>query len=376
MIQRFTKPADDNAQCEDLQDKVDVVRTELDRLKRGIDELARAEEDHAGEAGRSKTPGVTSIVAQAVGLVKDYLLGTSGSTIPDEASVELEGIMSDLFINDTVDLENRWDLVKAHLEHLEDHAKVVCAEGVRLSVVPEGETEPIDVEHGPVEAVLKLLEHLSPRPHDLPSQQEMRAEVALEQAEETAHFAPPAKGNTAPEFIVQGLPGVENGGVVGPVHVRLGYHQTSHGGLVLVWRCVLEMKENWYEASVDAVDLKVVSVVDWGGSRCMRVVACRRRRLLITGSQLPTPRLRPRGTRRVGNRNPCPHLEPRVNLTLTRTPIRVRPPRYRSVPRADSDSPLTQRLPLWRQRPLRRQPVDRPRPLGPDRLARRMARGP
>ncbi|KAG8904141.1 Fungalysin/Thermolysin Extracellular metalloproteinase 5 [Tulasnella sp. 417] len=84
-------------------------------------------------------------------------------------------------------------------------------------------------------------------------------------------------GNGAPEVQLENVPGT-----VSPVKATLAYVQTpceaeteegTHNGcrakdqtsvLTLVWKLVVEMQDNWYEAHVDArLPTRVMNVVDW-----------------------------------------------------------------------------------------------------------------
>ena len=214
-----------------------------------------------------------------MGVVKDYLLGPTSSFANENDHSEIEAQIKEIMLeleehtlNPAVPL-NRLDLVEAHLERLHDHAAVMCTEGVKkkitVSVYEEDGGQEIEVEngHSPIDAVLALLKHFSDQSGSLPTEQAMRSSITLEEEESPAFFAPIPNGQGGPSFIVKGLPSVDQGGVASPVSVRLGYQQTSEGGLELVWRCVVEMKENWYEASVGTNDLKVLAVVDWGKFR-------------------------------------------------------------------------------------------------------------
>lgn len=250
----------------------------MDKLRAGISKVREIEQDRADKEDEAGPGGIREIVRGAMGIVKDYLLGPTSRDNKDnnsEIEAQIKEIMLELeehTLNPTA-LLNRLDLVEAHLERLHDHAAVMCTEGVKkkitVSVYEEDGGQEIEVEngHSPIDAVLALLKHFSDRSGSLPTEQAMRSLITLEEEESPAFFAPIPNGQGGPSFIVKGLPSVDQGGVASPVSVRLGYQQTSEGGLELVWRCVVEMKENWYEASVGTNDLKVLAVVDWGGFR-------------------------------------------------------------------------------------------------------------
>jgi hypothetical protein len=242
----------------------------LNKLRAGISKVREIEQGRAGREDEAGPGGIREIVRGAMGVVKDYLLGPTSVSANENDHSEIEAQIKEIMLeleehtlNPAV-LLNRLDLVEAHLERLHDHAAVVCAEGVKKIVKVEGEGEEIQVEHGPVEAVLTLLTHFSDRQGSSFTEQAMRRPITLEEEESPAFFAPIPNGQSAPGFIVKGLPSADEGGVASPPSVRLGYHQNSEGGLELVWRCVVEMKENWYEASVGINNLKVLAVVDWG----------------------------------------------------------------------------------------------------------------
>ncbi|KAG8914701.1 Fungalysin/Thermolysin Extracellular metalloproteinase 5, partial [Tulasnella sp. 408] len=93
----------------------------------------------------------------------------------------------------------------------------------------------------------------------------------------TSTFTHHLHGNGSPEVELEGVPAT-----VSPVKATLAYVQTpceaeteegTHNGcrakdqtsvLTLVWKLVVEMQDNWYEAHVDArLPTRVMNVVDW-----------------------------------------------------------------------------------------------------------------
>jgi len=84
------------------------------------------------------------------------------------------------------------------------------------------------------------------------------------------HFAP--AGEHQIEFHVAGVPDAVN-----PVKARPAYHQVPSADgagteLQLVWRFEVEMRDNWYEASVTAhAPHKIVSVIDWASDSTIPV---------------------------------------------------------------------------------------------------------
>jgi hypothetical protein len=276
-----------HSQCDDLTSKIEGNEKMVRKLRKVLRKIHKAE----GGAGSGSGSGsgsegddddkvsLKSLVRGALKVVQEMILGGFSSahhpeqSQPDHSNpTKLDKMMrkvQDRFGVDSLDqLEIKLAHMARHLEHMKDQAGVICTapEYVDDQIIHAmKQTEGYEggmIYHGPDKALAKLLHHLSPTPHLLPSEEAL--EEMIKWDEEKVKFS-----GDSQEYTLTGVPGLEQGGATGEVIARTAYHQvnTPDGkgmDLRMVWRFVVEMKENWYEASVDVEDLRVVGVVDWG----------------------------------------------------------------------------------------------------------------
>ena len=255
------------------------------KLRKMLRKIHKAEGGAGGSGSESDgddhSASLKSLVRGALKVVQEMILGGFSSAHHPEQQhhsnpAKLDKMMrkvQDRFgVNSLDQLEVKLAHMARHLEHMKDQAGVICAAPEYIDDQMIHEVQQLEDYHGemifhaPSKAFAKLLHHLSPTPHLLPSEEAL--EETISWVEEPFR--------ESEEYTLTGVPGLEQGGATGEVIARSAYHQvnTPDGkGMDLrkVWRFVVEMKENWYEASVDVQDLRVVGVVDWGE---WRVASC------------------------------------------------------------------------------------------------------
>ncbi|KAK2464973.1 hypothetical protein APHAL10511_003049 [Amanita phalloides] len=78
---------------------------------------------------------------------------------------------------------------------------------------------------------------------------------------DTSHLAPTGE---SVQFLAQNVPDAVNPVKVGLAYIQVPNKDKTATKLALVWKFVVEMKDNWYEAAVSAtVPHRIISVVDW-----------------------------------------------------------------------------------------------------------------
>lgn len=253
------------------------------KLRKMLRKIHKAQGGAGGSGSESDGDAkvsLKSLVRGALKVVQEMILGGFSSAPHSEEHPQahhrnpakldkmMRKVQDQFGVNSLDQLEVKLAHMARHLEHMKDQAGVICAapeyveDELIESVKQMEEYQGGMIYHSPVRAFAKLLHHLSPTPHLLPSEEALE-ETMMWDEENVKSIG------ESEEYTLIGVPGLEQGGATGEVVARSVYHQvnTPDGkgmDLRLVWRFVVEMKENWYEASVDVEDLRVVGVVDWG----------------------------------------------------------------------------------------------------------------
>lgn len=164
------------------------------------------------------------------------------------------------------------DSLERHGESLEDHLDVVCAAPKPKDTAADSFEGDNDLPfHGPVKALVILIQHVSPDAALLPPSEDIASSLSIHY---DSTLLPPADGRAPlePPVVVITGQGLKASGIEDDVRARLMYHQVNVLGedgeermdLRLVWKLEARLSDNWYEASVDVEDLKIVGIVDWG----------------------------------------------------------------------------------------------------------------
>ncbi|KAG0169327.1 Fungalysin/Thermolysin Extracellular metalloproteinase 5 [Apophysomyces sp. BC1034] len=129
----------------------------------------------------------------------------------------------------------------------------------RSPVPPKGEQEYSIAQQGepvisPSRALLSLLAFVR---HKLPDPS-IVTQLSAANMEPIVTSSFRSGGDADVTFTFEDVPYAES-----PVEARRAYMQLSNGDLVLVWDIQLELRDNWYNAHVNAHDGTVVGLVDW-----------------------------------------------------------------------------------------------------------------
>ena len=152
-------------------------------------------------------------------------------------------------VNDEISSVDHQPVAKIHqnIRKVKHHMEAVCENGNGLK------RDYLD----PVDALISLLPRISPESNEKPNVSPRDFNSTPNQS-----FAPKLAPAEPPTQTISG-PGLAKAGVVNDVPSRLMYTQTSEGDPRLVWKLEVEMRENWYEAYVDAQSGDLLRVVDW-----------------------------------------------------------------------------------------------------------------
>lgn len=201
-----------------------------------------------GDSSSRETERVCATLKQTLDTHKAELAAQSGSTgawglVKSAAQVFLPGLVTE---SAPVDLHA--------VKQLEANVRKVQLDHEALCGKPALSTEMIY----PVDALL----HLLARIHPADGLKEEPSEADFSSMPQH-HFTPkPAPAEPATELISG--PGLTKAGILSDVPARLMYTQTSHQDIpALVWKLEVELKDNWYEAYVDAKSGELVRIVDW-----------------------------------------------------------------------------------------------------------------
>lgn len=136
--------------------------------------------------------------------------------------------------------------IKKHIHKAQQHYDAICSKPVAEPAVLY-----------PVDALLHLLPRLQP-------ESGLDSSISADELSSTPEhmFTPKPAPNEPPTETISG-PGLAKAGVVSNVPARMMYTQTSDGDARLVWKFEVEMKDNWYEAYVDASTGDLLRIVDW-----------------------------------------------------------------------------------------------------------------
>lgn len=162
---------------------------------------------------------------------------------------------------DSIDtLEMQLERLDGQMERLQDHVGIICSPSASEQDGSKGFKNG-DLGESLLPGLIGLLQHLAPpsisfSPSDLVSQLTVHPASSILSSVQ----APSEPG-------MQSIHGAASAGVTDPVQARLVYTQTDGEGLRLTWKYTLRMgADNWYDATVDVEDGRVLSVVDWGQS--------------------------------------------------------------------------------------------------------------
>jgi hypothetical protein len=163
---------------------------------------------------------------------------------------------------DSIDtLEMQLERLDGQMERLQDHVGIICSPSAASHQDGVKGFKNVDLGESLLPGLIGLLQHLAP-PSISISPSELVSQLTVHPA---SSILPSVQAPSEPAM--QLIHGAAPAGVSDPVQARLVYTQTDGQGLRLTWKYTLRMgADNWYDATVDVEDGRVLSVVDWGQS--------------------------------------------------------------------------------------------------------------
>lgn len=275
---RKSKQDHETQRCEQLNEMIADNKKAGRRLRKALRKLLRAE---GGEVEETKEFEIKDLFKNGVKLVSEIIFGVAPPSAEKPRKVDekarqhvLHKLKKHFNITTIEELQDLLTHLDAHAESLSDHAAVICAAGITKethahSIVSDSDDHRF---YDPVKAFAQLLAHISPEAGFAPSD-------AFEHSV-NVHYdgtllpSSDARAPLEPPVVVLSGAALDAAGVKDEVRGRLMYHQVNVQGegkdaeekmdLRLVWKFEVRMQDNWYEASVDIEDLKIVGIADWG----------------------------------------------------------------------------------------------------------------